>query len=73
MSQILRNLLSMGAHARDYGCGLNPRLRNAIEADLRFPSRAAGPRPTEAEVQAAFVKGAVCLIPPAALKERKQA
>ena len=39
----LADLLALDDVARASGCGLNPRLRAAIEAQCRFPSRAAGP------------------------------
>lgn len=45
MDKTLTNLLATDALAQRFGCGLNPKLRQAIEADLRFPAKAAVPRP----------------------------
>ncbi|MBV7407902.1 hypothetical protein [Maritimibacter sp. DP1N21-5] len=42
---ILTDLLAMDALASRYGCGINPRLKAAIETDLRFPAKAASPAP----------------------------
>ncbi|MEL6919870.1 MAG: hypothetical protein AAFO77_02440 [Pseudomonadota bacterium] len=41
---ILNDLLNMDVVARTHGCGLHPRLRQAIDADLRWPVKAASPR-----------------------------
>lgn len=46
MNRILSDLLAMEDLAKPYGCGLKPELRDAIEADLRFPAHAAAPLPT---------------------------
>lgn len=44
MSQIFSDLLAMDRLAQSLGCGgLNPRLRDALEAQSRFNSRRAGP------------------------------
>lgn len=45
MTDDLRLLLSMDDVARRFGCALNPRLRTALEQDLRWPSRVAGSAP----------------------------
>ncbi|MDX8350408.1 hypothetical protein SLH49_20660 [Cognatiyoonia sp. IB215446] len=45
MSRALIDLLAMDAFAQRTGVGLNPRLRAAIEADIRFPAKRAGPIP----------------------------
>lgn len=45
MRKSLANLLAMDAIASRHGCALKPKLRQAIEADLSFPVRAASPRP----------------------------
>ncbi|MDX8354796.1 hypothetical protein [Cognatiyoonia sp. IB215182] len=45
MSRSLIDLLAMDAFAQRTGVGLNPRLRTAIEADVRFPAKRAGPIP----------------------------
>ena len=37
------DLLCMDAFARTRGCGLHPKLREAIEVDLRWHSKAASP------------------------------
>ena len=39
----LADLLRIDAFARAHGCGLNPKLRETIEADLRWHSQAASP------------------------------
>ncbi|WP_120631294.1 hypothetical protein [Ruegeria sp. EL01] len=45
MTKTLTDLLAADAVASRYGCALKPKLRQAIEADLGFPARAASPRP----------------------------
>jgi hypothetical protein len=45
MSRIFADLLAMDALAQRTGAGLNPRLRAAIEAQSRFPSKVSGPIP----------------------------
>ena len=40
MANSLADLLAMDAVASRHGCALKPKLRQAIEADLRFPARA---------------------------------
>lgn len=49
MDRTLIDLLAMDATAQRFGGGLNPKLRAALEADLRYPSRAAvtPPRPED--------------------------
>ncbi|MEL7163952.1 MAG: hypothetical protein AAGL96_00660 [Pseudomonadota bacterium] len=44
---IFNDLLRMDDVARPYGSGLHPQLRAALEADLRWPSKAATAVPTE--------------------------
>lgn len=44
---LFTDLLRMDALAQRYGCGLNPKLRAAIETDTRWPSKAASPPPVE--------------------------
>ncbi|MEL6100318.1 MAG: hypothetical protein AAFR68_03285 [Pseudomonadota bacterium] len=44
---ILTDLLRMDDVARPYGSGLHPKLRAALEADLRWPSKAAVPVPSD--------------------------
>ncbi|WP_299970323.1 hypothetical protein [uncultured Roseobacter sp.] len=44
MSKTLIDLLSVDQLSHQYGCGLNPLLRKAIEQDLRFPAVATSPR-----------------------------
>ncbi len=48
MTKSLTDLLAMDTVASRYGCALKPKLRQAIEADIRFPVHAASPRPVEA-------------------------
>lgn len=43
LMSLFTNLLRMDALAQSYGCGLHPKLRAAIEADTRWPSKAASP------------------------------
>lgn len=44
MSRAFNDLLAMDALAQRVGCrGLNPRLREAMEADARWPTKRAGP------------------------------
>ncbi|MEM7721097.1 MAG: hypothetical protein AAF376_01875 [Pseudomonadota bacterium] len=44
MSKTFNDLLAMDALAQRLGCGgLNPRLREAMEADARWPTKRAGP------------------------------
>ena len=45
MSKTLRDLLAADQLAQRTGAGLNPRLKEAIEASLRFDSVSAGPIP----------------------------
>ncbi|MEL7213144.1 MAG: hypothetical protein AAGK92_10810 [Pseudomonadota bacterium] len=45
MSKTLTDLRGMDELSSRYGCGLNPKLKAAIEADLRFPAKAAAPLP----------------------------
>ncbi|WP_147112475.1 hypothetical protein [Tateyamaria sp. syn59] len=42
---MINDLLQMDAFARRFGCALNPKLRSAMEADQRWPSKAAAPVP----------------------------
>ncbi|WP_299747782.1 hypothetical protein [uncultured Tateyamaria sp.] len=44
---LFTDLLHMDALAQPYGCGLNPELRAAIEADTRWQSKAASPARVE--------------------------
>ncbi|WP_299605446.1 hypothetical protein [uncultured Tateyamaria sp.] len=44
---LFTNLLRMDALTQPYGCGLHPKLRAAIEADTRWPSKATSPAPVE--------------------------
>ena len=73
LSQIMRDLLAMDSLARRYGCGLNPRLRVAVEADLRFPARAASPQPSAAQMQGPFAANVTRLAPLVDDPERKEA
>ena len=40
---MINDLLQMDMLARRFGCALNPKLRVAMEADQRWPSKAAAP------------------------------
>ena len=67
MSNVMDTLLAADAMAAKLGvgCGLNPRLRAAIEQDLRMPARSAGPLPSaetvaEAEAQGCYAKKPRC-------------
>ena len=51
MSNIYLDLLAIDDLAQLHGCGLNPKLRRAIETEVRFPSKSAGQLP-QAEVMA---------------------
>ena len=46
MSDIYRSLIAIDDLAQAHGCGLKPKLRAAIEAELRFRTVSAGPIPT---------------------------
>lgn len=43
MSNFAKTLLATDSLASSFGVALNPKLRQAIEADLRFPAKAASP------------------------------
>ncbi|MEP2472619.1 MAG: hypothetical protein ABJH45_13780 [Paracoccaceae bacterium] len=47
MRNTLNDLLAMDLLAQQFNCGLNPQLKRAIEAGLRFPVKAAVPLPTK--------------------------
>lgn len=70
MSRCLLDLLAMDRLAQRTGVGLNPRLRAAITADLRFPTKTAGPIP---DVAPQDLPEDVALFPHQRTKERKQA
>ena len=61
MSNVMHTLLAADAMAAKLGvgCGLNPRLRPAIEQDLRMPARSAGPLPSAETVAEAEAQGGV--------------
>ncbi|GAA6180379.1 hypothetical protein NBRC116594_18170 [Shimia sp. NS0008-38b] len=50
MAKIFADLLAMDVHAQKAGCGLNPKLRAAMDASLRYPTTAASPMPSEADM-----------------------
>lgn len=50
--KILTDLLAVDKVAQQFNCGLNPKLKRVIEADLRFPTQAAVPLPTAAQMAA---------------------
>lgn len=70
MSRNLIDLLAMDAFAQRTGVGLNPRLRAAIEADVRFPAKRAGPIP---EVAPEDLPEEIAAFPQSDAGERKQA
>ncbi|MEJ8560488.1 hypothetical protein QTO30_04085 [Yoonia sp. GPGPB17] len=70
MSNIFKDLLAMDQLAQKTGAGLNPRLREAIEADLHFHTRRAGPDP---EVAPEDLPEEVSVFPKAPEKTKKQA
>ena len=43
MSDLLKSLFAADQVAQNFGVGLNPKLRDAIQAELRYPSKSAGP------------------------------
>jgi len=43
MAKIFADLLAIDGMAQKAGCGLKPELRQAMEASLRFPAKAASP------------------------------
>jgi len=74
MTRYLINLLATDQLTRRIGAGgLNPRLRAALEADLRFPARAASPQPTVPLADADLPESIQRLVPRPADREQKQA
>lgn len=61
MSRSLADLLAADGLAQKFGCGLNPKLREAIETSLRFPAVAAGPAPAPIPVEAELPDGVIRL------------
>ncbi|WP_372577669.1 hypothetical protein [Ruegeria hyattellae] len=59
----MTDLLTTDRLARQFGVALNPRLRDAMEADLRFPARAASPRPEREQTQGSLPQNVVRLLP----------
>lgn len=43
MAKIFADLLAIDGMAQKAGCGFKPELRQAMEASLRFPAKAASP------------------------------
>lgn len=43
MTKIFAGLMAIDGMAQKAGCGLKPELRQAMEASLRFPAKAASP------------------------------
>ncbi|MEQ3710435.1 MAG: hypothetical protein ABNH38_17635 [Tateyamaria sp.] len=64
------NLLRMDEIACRHGCGLHPRLRVAIEADLAWPTKAASP---ESEVVEGELPENVVRFEPRDEREKEQA
>jgi len=46
---LIQNLLAMDTHAKKLGMGLHPKLKEALEAELRFPARSSGPAQAASE------------------------
>lgn len=59
MKPFMNTLLASDDMARQYGCGLKPALRAAIEADLRFPTHAASPLLDESQTLGALPENVV--------------
>lgn len=70
MKQFFSHLLAVDSVARVAGVGLNPRLREAIEAELRFPAKSSGPVHA---VEANELPDDVSRLPVPTEQERKQA
>ena len=60
MSRIFTDLLAADALAKEFGVGLNPRLRDAIEKELVWPSKSSGP---DAQVAEAHGENVIPLAP----------
>lgn len=73
MDQSLKTLLAMDDMAARHGCGLNPKLRAALEADLRFPAKAASPCPADTDPETLRARGVHVLQPQADERERSRA
>jgi len=73
MSSTLSDLLAMDGLASKHGCALNPRLKQAIEADLRFPAKAASPQLQHPLPTEAFPDNVMPLATPGRKQQRKQA
>ena len=73
MNKLSIDLLAMDTLAHRFGCGLNPALRRALETDVRFPSRAASPPATPAQMQAPLPANAIRLSDHNDASERKKA
>ncbi|GGX37523.1 hypothetical protein GCM10007385_00070 [Tateyamaria omphalii] len=70
---ILNDLLRIDAAAREYGCGLKPGMREALAADLRWPSKRAAPVPVAPVDPDGFSENVVRLGPSPETREEKQA
>ena len=73
MSQTLTDLLAIDRIASRHGCGLNPKLKQAIETDLRVPAAAASPMPDESDLQGRLPANVTRLTPKQPPAKRKQA
>ncbi len=73
MSRILNDLLAMDRLASQFGCALNPKLRATMEADARFPARAAVPRPSAEVVSQTLPKNVTRLSDHMATKAKQSA
>ena len=61
MAKIFADLLALDGMAQKAGCGLKPELRQAMEASLRFPAKAASPAPRVEDLIAALPENVVRL------------
>lgn len=73
MSKTLTDLLAVDALSNRYGCGLNPKLKQAITADLQFPAKAASPLPRAADGTGPLPENVTRLVPSTGACKRKSA
>lgn len=72
MAGIFADLLAMDAVAQKAGCGLKPELRAAMEASMRFPSKAASPTPLAEDMAGSLPHNVVRLGEAEATPNRRQ-
>ncbi len=61
MAKNFADLLAIDGMAQKAGCGLKPELRQAMEASLRFPAKAASPVPRVEDMVGALPENVVRL------------